>query len=881
MSEQKQTPLMKQYLDIKAKYPETVLFYRLGDFFETFGDDAVITAKACGITLTKRNSGAGADTPLAGFPHHQLDVYLPKMVKAGYRVAVCEQLEDPKQSKGIVKRGVVEVVTPGVAMYDKLLDAKTNNYLAAVYFRTEKSGFRSVGIALCDISTGEFKATEVPAHRVIETLSSFSPTEIIISKQQKQIAEDELSKLPFEVSYTKLEDWIFDFDFTYDILIKHFETQSLKGYGLDKFSNGISAAGAVLHYINETQGGNSGHIKSISAYNPTEYMALDHATRRNLQIAHSGVDASLQGSLIAVIDKSITPMGGRLLKKWLSLPLITLEAITRRHEGVSAFFEDDDKRLYTRKVLERCGDLERLISKISTNRANPRDLVSLKLSLGIIPDLIDVLSDLDATIISALRSSLNPLDDLTSLLAAALLDEPTARIGTGQVFKKGHNAELDDYLHAKNSAKDWMKDFQERQRERSGIPSLKVGFNSVFGYYIEVTKTHTNKIPEDYNRKQTLRNAERYITPELKEMEEKILNAESKILDLESELFADLLSQVSALASDIQLNAAAIAEIDVLQSYAHISREHNYSRPIMDDSEILDLEAARHPIVERILPRGDEFTSNNTHLDTNDQQIHIITGPNMSGKSVYLRQIALCVLMAQSGCFVPAKTARIGVVDRIFTRVGAQDNLLAGESTFLVEMQEAANILNNATGKSLILLDEVGRGTATFDGISIAWSIAEYIHDFIMARTLFATHYHELNDLAKRYERVHNFKVEVLEVGNTIIFSHKVVPGGSDHSFGIHVAQMAGLPYDVIERAKEIMQTLEEGSPSEEIASSRPAIGQVKSSKKRVPENQLAIFEFRDDAIRERLRSLKIDSMTPVQSFQVLAQLIEQSLEEK
>lgn len=874
MAKSNETPLMKQYKDIKQKYPETVLLFRLGDFFETFENDALITAKVCGITLTKRNNGGAEKIPLAGFPHHQLDGYLPKLVKAGYRVAVCEQLEDPKQAKGIVKRGVVEVVTPGVAMYDKLLDERKNNYLASVYFRTEKSGFISAGVAALDISTGEFKLSEVSLRNLREILEIYSPSEVIISKKQKDQAQEELEKLNFEFAITKLEDWIFDEIFAIDLLKNHFKTQSLKGFGVEKFTNGISAAGAILHYAEETQSGKTKHIKSMSAHNATEYMSLDYPTRKNLEI-QLGSNNTKEGSLFITIDRTETPMGSRLLKKWISIPLKNLEPIQMRLDAVSEFYDDNEKRNYIRQILSQSGDLERLISKISSGRANPRDVNFLKLSLSKIPDIKKILSQFSSEKIRNINNSLLELEVVVDMINDSIREEPLTQLGGGGVFKKGFSSELDEFVSAKTSGNDWIKKYQESERQKRGIPSLKVGFNNVFGYYIDVTRTHSSKVPEHYNRKQTLTNSERYITPELKELEEKLLKAEEKINELEVKFFNELKDSISQYTNEIQQNAALIAELDVLQSYATISKENNYTKPIIDESEILELEEARHPVVEKILPIGESFTANSTHLDTNDQQIHIITGPNMSGKSVYLRQIALCTLMAQIGCYVPAKSARIGLVDRIFTRVGAQDNMLAGESTFLVEMQESANIMNNATSKSLLLLDEVGRGTATFDGISIAWSIAEYIHDFIGARTLFATHYHELNELAERYKRVHNFKVEVKEIGNNIIFTHKVIPGGSDHSFGIHVAKMAGMPYDVIERAKEIMRTLEENSPGSDIALNKIDVESIKDKKKKRDDNQLAIFEFRDDAIRERLLELKVENMTPIQSFQILAQLIE------
>lgn len=884
MSKQnKETPLMKQYRDIKAKYPETILLYRLGDFFETFDDDAIITAKVCGITLTKRNNGAAGKMPLAGFPHHQIDAYLPKLVRAGYRVAVCEQLEDPKQAKGIVKRGVTEVVTPGVALYDKLLESKANNYVAAVTFRTEKSGFRTAGIAALDISTGEFLATEVSTKQLLEVLETLSPSELIINKKQKIEAEDELEKLSFEPAITKLEDWIFEYDFAQDLILRQFATHNLKGFGIDKFSIGIISAGVVLHYINETQKGNLEHIKNINVFNPTEYMILDHATRRNLEITYSMGDAGTEGSLINILDKTNTPMGGRLFKKWITRPLKNLDAIQDRLSATESLFLNFEIREKLRDDLNQIGDLERLISKISTGRANPRDCIHLKNSLKVIPDITDSCNNVNNESLQRISSGLESLSELVDFVESALIDEPSTVIGSGNIFQSGFSEELDSYIEAKYSGKSWISDYQDNERKKTGINSLKIGFNNVFGYYIDVTKVHTEKVPESYQRKQTLTNSERYMTPELKEIESKILTAEEKIGELEAELFAKVKAKIAAFTIQIQKNAALIAQIDCLQSFAQSSQEYNYAKPEINESGDLIIENGRHPVVEKLLPLGKSFTPNSTKLDTEQNQIHIITGPNMSGKSCYLRQVALIVLLGQVGCYVPADSATIGIVDRIFTRVGAQDNISAGESTFLVEMQEAANIMNNATFQSLILLDEVGRGTATFDGISIAWSIAEYIHDNIGAKTLFATHYHELNELAERYEKINNYKVEVVEAGHTIIFSHKVVEGTSDYSFGIHVAKMAGLPYDVVDRADEIMKTLEESSHDHDETSKKrkPDMGKVKSKRRDMAEGQLAIFEFKDDALREKLREIKIDSITPVQALQLLSDLHQKAKEDK
>jgi DNA mismatch repair protein MutS len=870
MMKVKETPLMRQYGQIKQKHPESILLFRMGDFFETFEEDAIITAKVCGITLTKRNNGAGADTPLAGFPHHQLDSYLPKLVKAGHRVAVCEQLEDPKFARGIVKRGVVEVVTPGVAFYDKLLETKSNNFLASIYLVKTNAVMKLAGLALVDISTGEFQVCEIPFTNLKDLLNTVNPSEVIISKAQKDDLYNILEKLSFKPLITKLEDWIFEQDFVYDLLLKQFKTKNLKGFGINEFTVGLSAAGSILNYISETQNASLKHLVSIGKLNTGEFMSLDPATRRNLEITFS---QSSDGSLFSVIDRTNTPMGGRLLKKWISMPLIKLEPIIDRQNCVEVFYEDENLREMLRKILSKIGDIDRLISKISTGRANPRDCIALKNSLYCVVEIHVLLKNISNSILNHLINKFVDTKELVDLISKALINEPSVQLGTGQVFNYGFSPELDDYIAAKTNGTDWIKDFQNTAREESGINTLKVGFNNVFGYYIEVSKLNAHKVPDNFERKQTLANAERYTTPELKEIESKILGAEEKISEVEQKLFLDLKNQISAFTVEIQTNSNLIATIDCLQALSQIAKDNNYVKPLVDDSEIIELQEARHPVVEKIIPVGEKFTPNDTFLDTEAEQIHIITGPNMSGKSCYLRQVAVITLLAQIGSYVPAKSARIGLVDKIFTRVGAHDNLISGESTFLVEMQEAANILNNASQKSLILLDEVGRGTATFDGISIAWSIAEHLHNKINAKTLFATHYHELNELSERYTKIVNYRVEVIETGNDIIFSHKVTKGSSDYSFGIHVAKMAGLPYDVIQRADEIMSTLESGNTDLKGKSTKADIKSIKTKNTKNNSEQLAIFEFRDDLIREKILSIKIDSITPIQAFNLLVDL--------
>jgi len=868
----KTTPLMKQYGQIKSKFPDTILLFRLGDFFETFNDDAVTTSKVCGITLTKRNNGAAGDCPLAGFPHHQLDAYLPKLVKAGYRVAVCDQLEDPKASRGIVRRGVTEVVTPGVALYDKLLETKKNNYVASVFLKPEK-GETHAGLSFLDISTAEYFVCEMNSEKLIETLETLLPRELIISKNQKNELSELFQKLSFKPLITKLEPWIFEIEFCKESLLGHFKTQGLKGFGIENYTAGLSAAGAVLHYINETQAGQTQHIKSIGIYQYSDYMSLDYATKRNLEITFSMSD-SKEGTLISILDKTQTAMGGRLFKQWLIHPLKNLKPINMRLTIVEAFIANPTQHQLLRQEFSEIGDLERLISKVCTGRANPRDVVALKLSLFKIPKIKNLLNGLSVNeskkdALEAINSKLEQMDELINQINEAIIDEPSVQMGIGNIFRTGYSSELDSYIEAKYSGKNWVSSYQELERERSGINSLKVSYNSVFGYYIEITKVHNHKIPENYQRKQTLTNAERYITPELKEIEDKILNAETKIVELESNLFSELRLKIAEFTEQIQKNAVAIAAVDCLQSYAECAVQYNYCKPELDETKDIEIIEGRHPVVERLLPLGENYTANSTKLEPLSEQIHILTGPNMSGKSCYLRQVGLIVLLGQIGSYVPAKKTRFGIVDRIFTRVGAQDNISLGESTFLVEMQEAANIMNNATDRSLILLDEVGRGTATYDGISIAWAITEYIHNVVEAKTLFATHYHELNDLAQRLDKIVNYKVEVIEAGETIIFTHKVLPGASDHSFGIHVAQMAGMPQEITDRANVIMRSFESDS---NIA--KPSTQNIKTeSRQRYVPEQMSIFEFRDDALREQILNLDLNNITPLEAMKILNEM--------
>ncbi len=870
---------MRQYNQIKAKHPDTILLFRLGDFFETFGEDAVTTAKVCGITLTKRNNGAGGDMPLAGFPHHQLDGYLPKIVRAGFRVAVCEQLEDPKMARGIVKRDVVEVVTPGVALYDKLLDSRKNTYVASLVVHAEKNGSRAA-VAFADASTAEFQCCELAMTEIVSFLESIAPAELVLMKSQVQELGPLLDRLPLKPSLTRLEDWIFEEHFGRETLIRQLRTQNLKGFGVDHLSIATRAAGALMHYISETQQGRVAHFSSLRVYDAGEYMALDAATRRNLEITSSMQDQD--ASLVSVLDDTLTPMGGRLLRAWLMRPLRSMERIQSRLSVVSECVEHPELLAEIRQLLKPISDLERLTSKICTQRATPRDLQALRASLEVLPSLKKCSRPDSSRALLALLSSLDCLEDTVARIASALVDEPSLVFGSGAIFRQGFDAQLDEYREAMYSGKNWIHNYQEQLRDQTAIPSLKVSFNNVFGYYIEISNTHKNRVPSAFDRKQTLANAERYTTPELKDIESKILQAEEKIGGLEQKLFAELRSAVAEVAHHIQSNAQLIATLDCLQSFATVSIAYNYCKAELGEDGVLDVKDGRHPVVERLLPVGQSYVANSTSLDIEREQIHIITGPNMAGKSCYLRQVGLIVLLSHIGCYVPARAAKVPLCDRIFTRVGAQDNIASGESTFLVEMQEAANILNNATQQSLILLDEVGRGTATFDGISIAWSIVEFLHDRCGAKTLFATHYHELNDLAELLPRIKNYNVEVQEVGNSVIFSRRVLPGSTDHSFGIHVAQMAGLPREVTSRAREILATLENNNQNLVDSSSGHSLRKVRSASttavgRSEHEHQISMFELRDDAIRAELSEVDVNSLTPIQALQQLSTLVEKA----
>ncbi len=863
---QKTTPLMEQYLNIKAEYKDVLLLYRMGDFYETFYEDAKTIARVLGIALTKRAHGKTADVPLAGFPYHALDNYLPKLLKAGIRVAICEQVEDPKLAKGVVKREVVEIATPGATLSDKLLDSKANNFLIAVYYDQ-----KNCGMAVADVSTGTFWTSEFPTTQLADNILRYQPREVLISEKHF----DELEKLcgrRLNAIITKRENWIFNREYAYDVLLSHFKSHSLKGYGVDDMEHGISAAGAVIQYITENYKARLEHFVSLQAVNLSRYMVLDESTRRNLEIAHSFADDN-RYTLLNVLDNTSTPMGGRLLKVWLQHPLLDKKEILERQAVVSALVSRDSLLKELVNLLGGVFDMERLLGRIATGRANGRDMVQLKNSVGVLKPLQKALRESKEKALEKLAKGFFDLSGVEKEIGLAIVDNPPQTLQEGNLIKKGYNKELDELKSISEKGKDWLLQYQRKEREKTGITSLKVNFNKVFGYYLEVTNVHKEKVPDDYIRKQTLVNAERYITPELKEWEDKILGAEDKIKSLEYELFQGLREKVGAFTREIQENSRQVAYLDCLQSLAQAAVENNYHKPKIADGEKLIIRQGRHPVVEKNLPPGEDFIANDCMLDTKDQQIWIITGPNMAGKSTFLRQVGLIVLMAQIGSYVPADEAGIGIVDRIFTRVGASDNLALGESTFLVEMNETANILNNATDRSLILLDEIGRGTSTFDGLSIAWSVAEYIHStpHLKSKTLFATHYHELTELAMLFPRIHNYNVAVEEYGDQVVFLRKIVPGGTDNSYGIYVAQLAGLPAELIERAKEILANLEanELSPT----TKKPRLAQRRPGRQ-VDTNQMSLFAAqRESKVEKELEDIDINNLTPLQALQKLSEL--------
>jgi len=861
------TPLMEQYLSIKAKHKNAILFFRMGDFYEMFYDDAKIASQVLGITLTSRAHGKAASVPLAGFPYHALDNYLTKMIKAGYRVAICEQVEDPKTAKTIVRRDVVEIVTPGTTFSEELLVSNRNNYLVALSFKND-----ICGLAGADVTTGEFFVSEFPKEKLPDQVLSLNPSEIIVAETQLSYATNYLN-VNQDIFFTNREDWIFNRDYGYEILTDHFKTTSLKGFGCEDLDAGIAAAGAVLNYLKENQNNDLGHITQLRRRYNSDYMTVDPTTQKNLELVQSLTRRDNRGTLISVLDQTKTAMGGRRLMNWLLNPLNQEQSIKLRLEAVEEFLHDDRTRIDLREILGKIGDLERLVSKITTGRANARDLISLKSALKLIPQVLLKLEVAESEYATRIGKNLHELQDVVDEIEKAIVDEPPLATSEGGLIRLGYNSELDHLREITHSGKDWIARLQKTERERTGIPSLKVSYNKVFGYYLEVTKPHLAKVPDDYIRKQTLVNAERFITPQLKEYEEQILGAEEKIAALEYELFDQVRQMVARNVKEIQQNATMLGELDCLLNFAQIARDNNYCKPAITTDDDIVIKDGRHPVVEQLLPAGESFVPNDVYLTNATDQISIITGPNMAGKSTYLRQVGLIVLMAQIGSFVPASSAKIGLVDKIFTRVGASDNLAGGESTFLMEMNETANILNNATPKSLILLDEIGRGTSTFDGLSIAWSVTEYLHNAssVAAKTLFATHYHELTELELILPRVKNYNVAVKEWGDKVIFIRKIVPGGCDHSYGIQVAQLAGLPPGVIARAKEVLSNLEadELAPNDMPRLARHYNNDVKTE----GTYQLDFFARQEQQIREEIEKLDVNTMTPIEAMNKLNEL--------
>jgi DNA mismatch repair protein MutS len=853
-----ETPLMKQYYDIKTKHPDAILLFRVGDFYETFGEDAIRTSEILGITLTRRANGSASFVELAGFPYHAIDTYLPRLVRAGQRVAICEQLEDPKLTKKIVKRGIIELVTPGVSLNENVLNHKENNFLAAVHIDK-----KIAGVAFLDISTGEFLTSEGTIEYIDQMLNNFQPKEVLFEKGKKDLFIEYFGPKFYTF---KLDDWIFTQDAANDRLLKQFETSSLKGFGVQNLNFGIIAAGAILYYLDITQHEQLGHITSLSRIEENRYVWLDKFTIKNLELFHSPYEGAR--TLIDVLDRTISPMGGRLLKRWLSLPLKDIQPVDERLDVVQYLVENADEKNEISGLIRHIGDLERLISKVAVSRINPREVVQLKRALRAIDPLRDLCNNSGCIPLVKIAEQLNPCRSIADKIENEINNDPPVQLNKGSVIASGISEELDDLRKILYHGKDYLVDLQNRESERTGITSLKVSFNNVFGYYIEVRNTHKDKVPPEWIRKQTLVSAERYITEELKEYESKILGAEEKIITLETRLFTDLVLAILEYIPPIQLNSSLIARLDCLQSFAVISMENDYVRPLLNDSRMLEIRAGRHPVIEKQLPVGESYVPNDMILDTEDQQIIILTGPNMSGKSALLRQTALIVLMAQTGCFVPAKAASIGMVDKIFTRVGASDNISLGESTFMVEMNETASILNNLSDRSLILLDEIGRGTSTYDGISIAWAMVEFLHENkLKAKTLFATHYHELNEMENSFSRVKNYNVSIKELNNKVIFLRKIKRGGSEHSFGIHVARMAGMPKSVVSRADEILKELERSHDRKELA--KP-IAEIAGHREGM---QLSIFQLDDPVlkqIRDEILEIDIDNLTPVEALNKL-----------
>jgi DNA mismatch repair protein MutS len=855
MAKAAETPLIKQYNQFKTQHPDAILLMRVGDFYETYGDDALKASQILGIVLTKKSNGSSTAVDMAGFPHHAIDTYLPKLVRAGLRVAICEQLEDPKLAKTIVKRGITELVTPGVATNDKVLEQKENNFLAGIHITDNKTG-----ISFVDISTGEFYLAEGNMNYIDKLLQNFKPSEIVIQKNKTGVFKEQFGE---KILLTGFDDWVFTTDYAMDLLTKHFQTTSLKGFGVDNLEYGIIAAGAALHYLYETQNHKIQHINKLNRIEEELYVWLDRFTVRNLELIHSPNENAV--TLLQIIDKTYTPMGARMLKKWMVLPLKEKVMIEERLSVVKYFIDHEELEDKLKGKLQEMGDVERLVSKIATGKISPREVVQLAHSLRAVEKIKNYCGETELASLKKIAEQLNPCLSVCERIEQEIVEDPPVAVNKGRVFAKGVDAELDTLSSLASNSKQILADIQRRESEKTGIPSLKIGFNNVFGYYLEVTNAHKSKVPEEWIRKQTLTNGERYITPELKELEDKILGAEDKILEIETRLFNDFVLGLMDYIPMIQLDARLTARLDVLLCFAAVSVENNYTRPIINEGTALNIKNGRHPVIEKQLPPGEKYIANDVYLDNEHQQIIIITGPNMSGKSALLRQTALIVLMAQMGCFVPAEKAEIGIVDKVFTRVGASDNISTGESTFMVEMNETASILNNISNRSLILLDEIGRGTSTYDGVSIAWSIAEFLHENPRhrAKVLFATHYHELNDMASQFSRIKNFHVSVKEINNKILFLRKLEKGGSEHSFGIHVARMAGMPQQVLRRAEEVLKQLE---------ASRSGNDPIKVEKKE-PGYQLSFIALDDPLlldIKDQIIDLDINSLTPVEALMKL-----------
>ena len=861
-----ETPLMKQYFEIKAKHPDAILLFRVGDFYEMYGDDAVVGEEILGIVQTKRANGVGQSVEMAGFPHHALDTYLPKLVRAGKRVAICDQLEDPKLTKKLVKRGITELVTPGVSINDNILNHKENNFLAAIHFAKDKCG-----IAFLDISTGEFLTAEGTTDYIDKLLNNFSPKEVLLERNNKKKFEEIFGPRYFSF---ELDDWIFTSEAANDRLLKHFETKNLKGFGIQHLKLGIIASGAILYYLDQTQHTHISHITSLARIEEERYVRLDKFTVRSLELVCAMNEDGK--SLLDVIDKTISPMGSRLLRRWILFPLKDVKPIQERQDVVEYFFRHPEVKELLDEQLEQIGDLERIISKVAVGRVTPREVVQLKIALQALEPIKEACMASNEPSLCRIGEQLNVCALIRDRIDREIQPDPPSLVNKGGVIAKGVNEELDELRSIAYSGKDYLLQVQQRESEKTGIPSLKIAFNNVFGYYIEVRNAHKDKVPADWIRKQTLVNAERYITEELKEYEEKILGAEEKILSLESRLFNELVLCLTEYIPPIQCNANLIGRLDCLLSFAKAAESNKYIRPLVDESDVIDIKDGRHPVIEKQLPLGETYVANDVYLDEDKQQIIIITGPNMAGKSALLRQTALITLLAQIGCFVPAESARIGIVDKIFTRVGASDNISVGESTFMVEMNEAADILNNMTSRSLVLFDELGRGTSTYDGISIAWAIVEYIHEHphAHAKTLFATHYHELNEMERSFPRIKNFNVSVKEVGNKVIFLRKLVPGGSEHSFGIHVAKMAGMPKCIVNRADEILKQLEsekrqEGAISGSSVKKAPAARQSGNY-------QLSFFQLDDPVlsqVRDEIKNMDLNNLTPLEALNKLSEI--------